>query len=97
MNEWGLSKRAFWDVPFEKIDFEKQARFVIEKVFNYGSWNDQIAIIKYYGIEKIKEEIVQVLYFRNPVLAFLSTYFNIPKSAFKCYTQKLSLKQPWPY
>jgi hypothetical protein len=97
MNEWGLSKKAFWDVPFEKIDFDKQSRFVIEKVFNYGSWNDQLAIMRYYGLDTIKKEVVQVPYFRKPVLAFLSSYFNLPKSAFKCYTKKQSLMQPWPY
>lgn len=97
MNEWGLSKKAFGEVPFEKIDFDGQARFVMEKVFNFGSWDNQIALIRYYGLDNIKKEVVHVPYFRKPVLAFLYFYFNLPKSAFKCYTKKQYPVQPRPY
>jgi hypothetical protein len=29
----GLNKRIFWDVDFEKLDFDKRASFIIERVF----------------------------------------------------------------
>ena len=43
-----VSKKAFWDVSFDKLDFEKSSLFVMQKVFNYGSWDDQVAIMKFF-------------------------------------------------
>jgi hypothetical protein len=48
MEKPDISQKAFWDVRFDKIDFEKNSLQVMEKVFNYGNWNDQIAIMKFY-------------------------------------------------
>jgi len=31
-----LSPTAFWDVDMQKLDYEKNAHFIIEKVMNYG-------------------------------------------------------------
>ena len=53
-----LSKQAFWDVDMDKIDYEKNARYVIEKVVRHGSSDDFIVMRKFYGDEKICREIV---------------------------------------
>lgn len=97
MTSWGLSNKAFWDVRFEDIDFEKHARFVIQKVFNDGSWSDQVAVMKYYGLEKLKEEALQITYLRPTVVSFLSALLKVPKHAFKCYAQKPLQQVPWGY
>ncbi|HSK14333.1 MAG TPA: hypothetical protein VK907_14025 [Phnomibacter sp.] len=97
MTEWGLSKKAFWDVRIEEINFEKHARYVMEKVFNNGSWSDQVATMRYYGLERIKEEVVEIEYLRKPVLAFLSAFLNIPKTDLKCYTKHQFQSIAWPY
>jgi len=92
-----ISKKAFWDVKFEEIDFEKHSLFVMEKVFNYGSWNDQLEIMRYYGLKRIAREIVNSNYLRNPVLSFLSVLLEIDEINFKCYKRKQSNPLPWPY
>ncbi len=66
-----VSKKAFWDVNFAALDFEKSSLFIMQKVFNYGSWNDQVAIMRLYGLERIKKEIIDASYLRQPVLSFL--------------------------
>ena len=53
-----ISKTAFWDVDFENLDFENNSLFIMDKVFNYGLWADVIAILKYYGLERVKEELI---------------------------------------
>ena len=85
-----ISKAAFWDVNFEEIDFDKNQIFIIDKVFNYGKFSDQLEIIRYYGVENIKKIITQVSYFRKEVFAFLSSYFQINPKYFKCYLQRQS-------
>ncbi|MGA0558628.1 DUF6922 domain-containing protein [Larkinella sp. VNQ87] len=48
-NRPNLSSTAFWDIDFQKIDFDEKARFVIEKVLNYGLWDDIKEVFRYYG------------------------------------------------
>ena len=86
-----LSKTAFWDVNFEQLDYEKNAVFIMEKVFNYGLWNDQLAIIRYYGEERIRKEIVKGAYFKKKVLRFLCVIFDLQSTDFTCYIRRQSL------
>ncbi|MEP7111588.1 MAG: hypothetical protein ABI760_26570 [Ferruginibacter sp.] len=92
-----VSKKAFWDTPFDKLDFEKSSLFVMEKVFNYGSWNDQVAIMKYYSLPRIRQEIVQASYLRKPVLSFLCTILHLQKTDFSCYNKMQLNPLPWSY
>ena len=92
-----ISKTAFWDVDFDSIDFEKNAVFVMEKVFNFGLWADQIAIIKYYGNERIKEDVVKGAYYNKKVLVFLCKIFDLQPTDFKCYTKRQLHQQHWGY
>jgi len=36
--------------------------YVMEKIFNYGTWADQVAIMKFYGLNRIRKEIVNAGY-----------------------------------
>jgi len=92
-----ISKKAFWDVRWDKIDFEKNSLYVMEKVFNYGNWQDQVAIMKFYGLSRIKKEIVNAGYLRKPVLSFLSAILDLEKKDFKCYIKMQSHPLPWNY
>jgi hypothetical protein len=92
-----ISNKAFWDVSFEKIDFEKSSLFVIQKVFNYGDWNDQVAVMRYYGMDRIRREIIHASYLRKPVLSFLCTILQLQKTDFACYIKMQSNPLPWSY
>ena len=69
----------------------------MEKVFNFGSWNYQLEIIRYYGLTRIGVEIIKANYLRKPVLSFLSVLLEVGKGKFKCYNQRQSNPFPWPY
>lgn len=92
-----ISKKAFWDISFDELDFEKSSLFVMEKVFNYGSWNDQVIIMQYYSLPRIRQEIVKSAYLRKPVLSFLCTILQLQKTDFTCYKKMLSNPLPWNY
>ncbi len=92
-----LSKTAFWDVNFEQLDFEKNAAFIIEKVFNYGLWNDQLAVINYYGKDRIKKEIVKCAYFKKKVFRFVCFAFDLEPTDFTCYIRRQSHPSHWNY
>ena len=92
-----ISATAFWDVDFEKIDFEKSSVFVMDKVFNYGVFSDQLAIIRFYGIERIKKDVVKIAYFRKPVFAFISNFFELDKSLFTAYQRRQQQPNYWNF
>ena len=92
-----ISKKAFWDISFDELDFEKSSLFVMQKVFNYGSWNDQVAIMKYYSLPRIRLEIVKSAYLRKPVLNFLCTILQLKKTDFIFYNKMLLNPLPWNY
>ena len=97
MSKPNISKKAFWDVDFEKIDFEKSSGFVIDKVFNYGVFSDQLEVIRFYGIERIKKDVVKIAYFRKPVFAFISNFFDLDKSLFTAYQRRQQQPNYWDF
>jgi hypothetical protein len=52
----------FWDTDASKFDVEKHAKYIIERVCSYGTWQDWTTLVKHYGIEKIKNELLHARY-----------------------------------
>jgi len=92
-----LSKVLFWDSDYDRIDWEKRAQYVIGKVVSMGTIEDWNQIKDFYGLERIKKEMLQIRFLDPKSLNFLSTIFNIPKEQFRCYTMKQSAPQHWPF
>ncbi|GHT29673.1 hypothetical protein AGMMS49574_07090 [Bacteroidia bacterium] len=44
---------VFWDTNMNKIDWDKNKRAVIERVFDYGNKTEQEEIMRFYGEEDI--------------------------------------------
>lgn len=83
-----LSKKAFWDVDMTKLDYEKQADYIIRKVFENGNWDDILETVVYYGKERTKKVLVEASYLKENTLYFSSLFFNAPINDFSCYTTK---------
>ena len=85
LQEEVMSLRSlFWDVAFDSIDWQKHARFVITRVVDRGNLQDWNTLKAIYGPKKIKEEVVQIRCLDPKTLAFLSVYFGINKTSFRC-------------
>jgi hypothetical protein len=95
--EMELSKTLFWDTDIKKIDYERNARHIIERVLQRGMLNDWFEIKKYYGLDRIKQEILQIRYLDKISLNFCSKYFKISKENFKCYNTEQSIQKLWNY
>lgn len=83
-----LSKQAFWDVDMDKLDFKKNADYIIAKVFDSGSLQDVMEIIVWYGDDKVVNALMNAPYLKEITMVFASKLFNIPISSFKCSTTK---------
>ena len=83
-----LNKTIFWDVNFGTINYNKDDRFVIERVFDRGDVEDIRQIRRYYGDKKIKEILTTAKYLFDETINFCSAIFDIPKDKFRCYILK---------
>jgi len=90
-----ISKSIFWDTPYEKIDWQEKASFVIERVLSHGNMKDWRTIIDFYGVETIKETAINARSLDHKTLSFLSNFFDLPQEAFRCY--KLRQSHPIHY
>jgi hypothetical protein len=92
-----LGNHLFWDTDPAKVDPEKHARKIIERVVTRGRLEDWFMIRSYYGLDRIKQEALQIRSLDDKTLVFLSTVLKIPKTEFRCYSNRLSNQPHFPY
>ncbi len=92
-----ISKRVFWDIDFDTLDYDKDRFFIIDKVMNYGLWDDFLAVMRHYGKEVVKKEIVKSPYLKKDVLNFLCFYLGLKPEDFECYTRRQLQEPHWSY
>ena len=83
-----LSNRAFWDVDMSRLDYERQADYIIRKVFENGSWDDILEVTVFYGINKIRATLTSATYLKESTIYFSSLFLDIPQSHFACFTSR---------
>jgi addiction module HigA family antidote len=52
-----IRKSLFWDTDFNKIDWERNKRSVIRRIFERGNDEEIQEIINFYGIDIVKNEL----------------------------------------
>lgn len=89
--------RIFWDVDFEKLDYDMKASFIIERVFERGDVEDIRQCRRYYGDEKVREALtgakwlsLQTIYLACAVLANKLTDY-------RCYNTAQLNPNHWNY
>lgn len=92
-----FSPHLFWDVDPSKLELERSAAFIIERVLEYGLMKDWKLIMEIYGMEKIKEVSLKSKYLSPKTHSFVATIFNLPKNAFRCYELRQLNKEHWIY
>ena len=92
-----LRQSIFWDVDFKEIDYDKHARFIIERVLSRGNLKDWLELKSFYGLEKIKAAAVRIRSLDKLTLNFCHMFFNIKKEEFRCYNTIQSTRQVWDY
>ena len=73
-------KNLFWDINTEKIDWEKNRRFIIERVMVRGGMKDVNIIMKLYTKTQIINAVKKSRNLDVVTHNFCSNYFNIPKA-----------------
>ncbi len=92
-----ISQTAFWDIDTNKLDYINHKDYIINKIFNYGRWDDILSIIRFYGMNDVKQSLIEAENMSETALQLASIIFKIPKTHFTCYTLKQyrpSFKKP---
>lgn len=92
-----FNKRIFWDVDFEKIDYDSKAHFVIERVFERGDVDDIRNCRRYYGDKKITEVLLNAKFLPETRMYLASAVIDKPLNEFRCYTLRQSNPELFPY
>jgi hypothetical protein len=88
-----LDRKLFWDVDYDKLDWEKYASWVIVRVFERGDVDDIRQVRRHYGDEKISDSLLNAKSIRLERLYLASAVIDQPLEKFKCYlNQQLNPK-----
>ena len=85
-----ISPKAFWDVNFKKLmlEYDNYPEFIIKKVFEYGTFQDVISVVKYFGKQKVNGILTKTVYLSEKKLHFAAAFLKIDKKKFQCYLNK---------
>lgn len=92
-----FSDYLFWDVDKDSIDLEANAPYVVQRVLEFGQWNDWKLLVARYGLERVAH-IAQTLRSLDPkALSFISAVSSLPKESFRCFTTIPSAPVHWNF
>jgi hypothetical protein len=90
-----FSKHLFWDTDRDTLDFNRSKSQIIYQVLEFGTLSDWRIIQAVYDRETLRKVATSLRNLDQVTLAFIATYLNLDKTAFRCYTEKPSVQDFW--
>ena len=90
-------KRIFWDVDFENLDYDKNANFIIERVFERGDVPDIRNCRRYYGDDKVTTALLNAKFLPETRIYLAAAVIDRPLEDFRCYKLRQSNPELFPY
>jgi hypothetical protein len=63
-----FSEYLFWDIDKSKLDYDRDAKYVVPRICSLGSLNDWKELKKYYGDPVIRDIVLNEKYLDNVTL-----------------------------
>lgn len=92
-----FEKRIFWDVDFEKLDYDRKANFIIERVFERGDVEDIRNCRRYYGDEKVAYALLNAKFLPEMTIYLAAAVIDRPLEDFRCYRLRQLNPELFPY
>jgi hypothetical protein len=87
-----LKKRSlFWDTS--ELNPQKNQKFIIERILNFGDEDDFHWALKTYGEDGVRENLMQSKVLDKKSLFFWCQYFNLNQN--KCLKKQSVEKRGW--
>ena len=80
-----LSKRIFWDLDINKLDYKQDKQKIIERIAVYGTENDERIMNTLYDKDTIKECLIHSKCLNEKVINYYAFALKIKKEEFKCF------------
>ena len=90
-------RRIFWDVNFDKLDYDLRSNFIIERVFERGDVEDIRECRRYYGDSKIADALTNAHWLLKETVYFAAAILKNNLTDYKCYRLAQSNPQHWSY
>ena len=95
MSRNDFSENLFWDADPSDLDFDRNRRYVVQRVLERGTVDDLGKVFRLYGMNGVVETAKTLRTLEPRALALVACIANEPKENFRCYTQKQSSQAPW--
>lgn len=92
-----FSAHLFWDVKRELLHAEESRYYIIKRVLEYGLLKDWYLIRNYYGIEQIKDTVLEFRELDPKALNLVAVLSKTPIEKFRCYNTTPSTNQHWNF
>lgn len=91
--------RYFWEVEPEKIDVEERAKYVVERILEWGRVEDVKWLIAEYGLPVIKDILTKSRQMPIKQANFWANIWDIPREEVLCIQPEFrqTHRQHWPY
>jgi len=92
-----FQRRIFWDIDFDRLDYDLRANFIIERVFERGDVEDIRECRRYYGDDKISDALTNAQWLLKETVYFAAAIFKNKLTDYRCYRSAQSNPQHWSY
>lgn len=90
-----FSPNLFWDADYAQIDLTLHTAYIVQRVLEYGLYEDWQLLLQYYGLDAITATAQGLRTLEPTALAFISAISHTPKEQFRCYTFRQSIPTLW--
>jgi len=84
-NTLRLPRYAFWDVAQENLDFSRDKRFIVSRMFERGNYDDVLSLIVIYGKDETGGIVKSNKYLNRQGLFLAHTLLGLPLQEFRAY------------
>jgi len=96
-NLTAFSPHLFWDVNKANLDREKDKKYIIHQVLEYGLISDWHLLKKVYDLRTIVKVAKSFRELDKKTLSFIATISEEPIENFRCYNYQQSIPQHWNF
>jgi hypothetical protein len=84
-----LSSKTLWDIDVSTLNFDDASEWIIERVFDRGSLDEVLSVVKYYGTEEVKHYLKNTpKRLPNHSILLAKAIFDLSFIDFKCLEKK---------
>lgn len=92
-----FSDHLFWDVDRNKLDFERNKKWLVGRVLEYGLMSDWLLLKNEMSIQQIAAIAKDIRQLDDISLNFIATLSGIPKEEFAAFNKPQNAGDNWHF